>query len=133
MRKMKILISAILILAAQVNCFTPRRSLPATTPLPVAVEVPSRTIHGEKYKFIIRTSPNVTCHAGVAFLDTENNLVFDEFPAIEANIFGICEWNWEVPIQAQNGAAAFRGFVETSTQNTDFMPTTFCIEVEKCE
>ncbi|MBK8417471.1 hypothetical protein [Candidatus Villigracilis saccharophilus] len=133
MKKIKFFLSFLVILTVQMSCYAPRRSLPQTTPLPVEVKAPSLTLRGEKYQFIIQTSPLVTCHTGVAFWDTSNNWVFEEFPTIQANSLGVCEWNWEVPVQALDGAAAFRGFVENENESTDLMPVTFCIEVEDCE
>ena len=122
-------LSLLMILAVQINCSAPKQAYQTTPSLPISAEIPSVVVSGQKYLFIIQTSPDVICNAGIAFWNTDNKWVFDDLLPIQSNELGVCEWQWELPDNAKSGIAEFKAFVKKEEQSTDLIPKTFCIEV----
>ena len=124
----RILVAFVLVLLVQISCGAPEQSYPEFMPTAITANVPKLILRGEKQKFSMKTTPGIECYAGIGYYNDEDELIFMELPKMEADKDGLCEWTWEIPADAKDGLAVFRGFVQEEDQSNDILPAQFCIE-----
>ena len=100
-------------------------------PTAIYAKVPSVVKRGESNLFVIDTDPNVVCYGGISYYDHENEWKRIDLPTIESSETGECKWEWDIPTDAKNGIAEFRGYIEQEGYERNIFPATFCIEA--CE
>ncbi len=129
MKFFKLIVLGFVICVALVACSDVEANYSEATLIPYDVQIPTLVLHGDKYNFLVATEPNAMCHAGVAYYDKKNRWTVDEFPSKRADDTGVCKWDWEIPLNAKDGAGEFRGYVENDKQRKNFFPKAFCIEI----
>ena len=125
--KPRILVAFVLVLVVQVGCRVTERPYPTSVSTPILAEVPKVAVRGEKHKFSIETNPGVECHAGIAYYDLNDKWMITDLPTIESDQNGICEWTWEIPEDAKDGVAEFRGYIQEEEESSNIFPAAFCI------
>lgn len=92
---------------------------------------PDLLLKGDTSSFMIKTTPGSICVAGVGYWkDPMDKWVTVDFGDLIADPVGICEWEWQVPLDAREGIAEFRAAVEKDGDYSYLVPCSFCIE--KC-
>jgi hypothetical protein len=129
--KLSIIIVSTLVLI-QIACIifgAPVRSIPDTKDLIEVHEIPRVLKRGEVGLFSLRTVPGNTCIGGIIYsqMGSSQNEAID-LPDLKASSDGICQWNWEVPLEAEEGIATFSAAVEQDGIHDSIPPQTFCIE-----
>ncbi len=131
MRIPKAVLVLFAILFAQISCYAPQREIPLVRPTAIYAEIPSPVKRGEINYFLVDAEPGVICHAGIGYYNYKGVWEFVDLPTIESQEAGNCKWEWEVPEDARDGFAEFRGYLEQGDYERNIFPTTFCIEI--CE
>ena len=94
-------------------------------------EMPEILEIGETGVFQLRTTPGNLCIGVIGYRNAINNKwITVDLPEKEANIDGLCGWEWKAALNAETGIAEFRAAVRHGDMYGYIGPQIFCIE--KC-
>lgn len=102
---------------------------PQDVSLTINTKIPQKVEQGYEYEFEVITDINNNCFAGVKYLTTNDEWKVIDFEAEIADKNGMCRWKWKVPVDAKNGFAEFRAYVEKDQQTNYSLPDDFCINI----
>ncbi|MEW6499534.1 MAG: hypothetical protein AB1589_44785, partial [Cyanobacteriota bacterium] len=112
--KTKIVAWLIMIVMTQSFCIfsVPIRRIPARkSDVKVeAIRIPEKVVRGENVSFVLKTVSSNQCMGAIVYQDSgEGKWITVNLPELEASADGLCEWFWNVPLEASLGDAEFRG------------------------
>jgi hypothetical protein len=117
----------------QASCSIPIRQVDKSkTRIEAIFQLPDGIMkHGETYLFVMHTEKSTDCYLGFRYMDNTNQWISVYLPVVESGEAGLCEWAWKIPMDAKDGLAEVRAYVEKNGQTNYLAPDDFCIEVCK--
>jgi hypothetical protein len=106
----------------------PRRAVPATAYITLKIiEMPVAVSRGDTAHFTILTDPGNTCGGGIGFWDSKRHWTSIDLAEHQADVNGLCKWDWQVPTDTLAGRAEFWVGVRNAGASAQPGPKPFCI------
>ena len=123
----------LILLLTQASCAVPIRQVDESkVRIDAVLHIPNESMkRGEEYIFVVQTEGSVNCYLGFRYMDISNEWVSVYLPSVISAETGLCKWTWQIPLDAKDGLAEVRAYVEKNGQTEYLVPDDFCIEVCK--